>query len=78
MEYKAHKESIKDASNRAHVQREQAEQSLNIRQAGAPAQGAGAGQHAKGEKSLKKNYFCNIIELVFDFVFIVLPRCISV
>lgn len=45
MEYKAHKESIKDASNRAHVQREQAEQSLNIRQAGAPAQGAGAGQH---------------------------------
>jgi len=49
MEYKAHKESIKDASNRAHVQREQAEHSLNIRQAGAPAQGAGAGQHRTGD-----------------------------
>ena len=52
MEYKAHKESIKDASNRAHVQREQAEQSLSIRQAGAPAQGGG-GQHATGEKTAK-------------------------
>ena len=54
MEYKAHKESIKDASNRAHVQREQAEQSLSIRQAGAPAQGGGVGQHATGEKTGKK------------------------
>ena len=44
MEYKAHKESIKDASNRATVQREQAEH--NIRQ--------GAGHHVKVEKKNPK------------------------
>lgn len=47
MEYKAHKESIKDASNRQQVQREQAEQNIRSGQDGG---GRGGGGHHRGER----------------------------
>ena len=63
MEYKAHKESIKDASNRQQVQREQAEQ--NIRSGHHHNEGSGGrgGHHAHGglktraKKSTQKSLF---------------------